>query len=54
MRKDEARQARIHDRLLVAVMSLARIGDPKLVDPDLTLEKAQAIAASALKRIMEG
>jgi hypothetical protein len=53
MGKDEARQARIHDRLFVAVMALTRIGNPKMVDPDLTVEKAQAIAADALKLIME-
>jgi hypothetical protein len=53
MRKDEARQARIHDRLLVAVVALTKLGDPLSPDPPATLAEAQAIARDALRRIME-
>lgn len=51
MSYDEARQARIDTRLMIAVIALTRIGNPTMADLDLTLEKAKALAADALKRI---
>jgi hypothetical protein len=58
MRKDEARQARIHDRLLVAVVALTKLGDPLSPDPPATLsaerEETQLAAANSYLNREEG